>query len=171
MKLTAERLREVLDYDPLSGEFRWKISLSNRRSIGDRAGFSRHLGRYTQIRVDGKLYLGHRLAWLYVHGEWPKGEIDHSKNYSNVITNIRIASSSQNKANTKRRSNNKSGFKGVGKRIHLKKPWRARICINGTENFIGYFPSALEAAIAYDAAAREKFGEFALTNKMLGLLK
>lgn len=77
--------------------------------------------------------------------------------------NLRIATKSQNAQNSKRRRDNKSGFKGVGfdKR---RKYWRSRLTINNKEITVGTFQTAREAALAYDAAARKHFGEFALVN-------
>lgn len=74
--LTAERLREVLEYDPAIGVFRWLIKPCGQISIGDIAG-CRHGEGYVQIRVIGRIYLAHRLAWLYMTGEWPISLIDH----------------------------------------------------------------------------------------------
>lgn len=76
MTITAERLRELLEYDEDTGVFKRKARTSNRISIGDIAGSSDAKG-YVCIRVGGKTYKAHRLAWLYVYGEWPTGEIDH----------------------------------------------------------------------------------------------
>lgn len=168
--LTAERLREVLHYDPQSGKFIWKVRLSARRSVGDVAGFTTRDGKYTSIRIDGKLYLAHRLAWLYVTGVWPAEQIDHKNGYSDGIANIRAANNSQNHGNARKRRDNTSGFKGVTKRSNLRKPWRARVNHNGVEKCIAHFSSAAEAAGSYDAELVRSFGEFALTNKMLGLL-
>lgn len=75
MSLTHARLLEVLDYDPVSGLFRWRISNSNRAPVGAIAG-SRRKG-HLAIRIDGVRHYAHRLAWLYMTGEWPKGQIDH----------------------------------------------------------------------------------------------
>lgn len=98
--LTADRLKEVLSYDKNTGEFFWIKSLSHRINIGEKAGTYRNNG-YTKISLDGKPYFCHRLAWLYVYGNWPKENIDHINNIKddNRIENLREASQSQNNMN------------------------------------------------------------------------
>jgi hypothetical protein len=73
--LTQARLRELLQYDPVTGVFRWRAG----RYIGRVAGCSAdgNHNRYARIRVDGRMYYAHRLSWLYVHGTWP-AVIDHA---------------------------------------------------------------------------------------------
>ena len=100
--LTAERLREVMYYDPDEGVF-----LCIKDGLLRKAGTERDDG-YITIRVDGHPYLAHRLAWLYVHGEWPSGEIDHinCRPFDNRMENLRIATrrlQSMNKARYKPR--------------------------------------------------------------------
>lgn len=88
---------------------------------------------------------------------------------NNQRSNLRPASKSQNGANSKVKKNNKSGFKGVW----WYKPygeWTAMVMCNGKRHFLGYFSDAVEAARAYDAAANKLFGDYAATNKSLGLL-
>jgi hypothetical protein len=75
MRLTHERLIEVLSYDPRSGQMTWKVRLSTIRKAGDVAGGS--YGSYSFVTVDKVMYLAHRLCWFYVTGTWPSGEIDH----------------------------------------------------------------------------------------------
>lgn len=167
--LTAERLREVLYYDPDTGVFTWRRrsehnrfdSSWNTRYAGTQAGCSNEEG-YLKIKVDAQRYLGHRLAWLYVTGEWPAGLLDHRNGNTgdNRWCNIRAASASENCCNIRMRKNNRSGFKGV----HYWPPgdcWRAEIWFARKRHYLGYFPSAEEAAAAYTAAARRLHGEFA----------
>lgn len=66
--VTAERLRDVLDYDADTGLFRWKARTSNRVRVGSVAGAHSHVLGYVMISIDGRLYKAHRLAWLHVHG-------------------------------------------------------------------------------------------------------
>ena len=74
--LTAEQVREFLDYDPKTGVFKWKIKRL-RSDVGDVAGgICKPLG-YVQVVIGKGHYYGHRLAWLHVHGRWPDGDIDH----------------------------------------------------------------------------------------------
>jgi hypothetical protein len=163
LMITRERLQEVLSYDSELGVFIWKKPNTNRLKPGDRAGAVDGKG-HIQMRVDGVQYSAHRLAWFWVHGEWPVEEIDHiDRNRSNNrISNLRQATKSQNRANTIAFSNNRSGFKGVHFcRGHLNKPWRALINHQGKRTHLGRFATPEEAHAAYAAAANQMFGEFA----------
>lgn len=163
--ITQERLKEVLKYDPESGVFFW---VSSRKGVKNSSGLvagcvSDYCGtKYIKIRIDRKLYFAHRLAWLWIYGEWPDPEVDHvnRNGLDNRSDNLRIATSSQNKAN--RIVPNPAGFKGVTRK---GKRWVAQC--NG---YIGCYGSAKEAAKAFDIAVVREYGEFALTNKARGLL-
>lgn len=160
--VTQERLRELLDYNPHTGLFTHKLSRSNRHK-GDIAG-SLNVYGYVQMTVDRKVYLAHRLAWLYVNGRWPDGPLDHKNNIRthNWIANLRLASPTQNQANARVQRNSLSQLKGVGFNPANKK-WRAKIRANGKQFHLGYFATAEEAHAAYCCAASELFGEFART--------
>lgn len=156
--LTAQRLRFVLSYDPSSGVFVWLV---NHRSdlIGHEAGSVKP--RYRDIKVDGVLYKAHRLAWLYVTSEWPSMRIDHkdTDTQNNRFENLRLATHSQNIANSRRRSDNTSGFKGV----HLQKStgrWVAYINKDCQRFYLGQFDSAESAHQAYTDAANKLHGTF-----------
>ena len=102
----------------------------------------------------------------------PKGfEADHKDRnpLNNCRSNLRIATSSQNSCNQGITKINTSGFKGVCKPKNAKK-WLAQICVRNNKRVIGRFDNLMDAAIAYDKAVIQYHGEFALTNKMLGLL-
>jgi len=113
--------------------------------------------------------------WVSMHREIidaKTGEfVDHINHdtLDNRKENLRVCSSGQNSANRRRRVDNTSGFKGVSWHYGICK-WRSRLMVNSKPLHIGYFQTANEAAIAYDKAAFEHYGEFALTNKMLGLI-
>lgn len=160
-RLTAERLREVLFYNEQTGLFTWHITLSNRAQAGEIAGRSRSNG-YVRISVDRHLYAAHRLAWLYVTGEWPKHQIDHINGvrHDNRWLNLREATSAQNKFNMGIRKNNTSGFKGVSWHAPRER-WVAYIRIDGRTRNLGYYDSPYEAHEAYRRAADSLFGEFA----------
>lgn len=154
------RLREALSYAPATGEFTWNIS-RGRAAVGKIAGAESVKG-YLRIKLDGHLYQAHRLAWLYENGCWPDGEIDHidGDRKNNRIANLRVATSSQNKANTSLRITNTSGFKGV--RWHRqRRRWEARITVSGREISLGLFDEREAAHAAYLAAAHSYFGSFA----------
>ena len=99
----------------------------------------------------------------------PLIEVDHINGnpLDNRRCNLRQATKRQNRANTGKRKNNTSGYKGVHytkRRSHLFKPWAAYLGTLGKNRFLGYFESAIEAAKAYDKAAFEMHGEFARLN-------
>ena len=102
MLIFSIRLKEVLHYNPSTGMFKWKVRLSNRAPrIGQLAGVLGNHG-YLQIQIDSKIYLAHRLAWLYVHGVWPKYDIDHKDHnkQNNRIKNLRDVTTAGNMQNT-----------------------------------------------------------------------
>jgi len=146
--LTQSRLKEVLSYDPETGKFVRKVSRSNSVKVGSVAGTLSPLG-YTQIRVDGKRYLAHRLAWLYTHGYFPENQIDHLNGIrnDNRIKNLREVSNACNLQNTKIRSDNTSGFPGVYWHKQRRK-WGAYIQIQGKPYHLGLYDTALGAALA-----------------------
>jgi len=156
--LTARRLQELLSYDPGTGLFTWKVTFS-RAKLGKVAGSFDSDG-YHKIQIDGRVYRGHRLAWLYMTGEWPESEIDHRDldRSNNRWDNLRPATHSQNQMNTRPRG--VSGIKGV--RWHGRdRVFRATIWLNGRAVQLGAFATAEAAAAAYAVAARQHFGEFA----------
>ncbi|UEN68854.1 HNH endonuclease [Shigella virus Moo19] len=168
-KLTQQRLKELLHYDPLTGIFTRRISLSNRTPVGSVAGSLNKSDGYVYITVDSIRESAHRLAWLYEKGVWPKGLIDHRDTirHHNWIANLREADKSTNGANRGLNINNTTGFMGVAK---FRKGYRAAIKVNHKSYFLGVFPKANDAAKVYDQAAIEHFGEFAVTNMSLGLI-
>lgn len=160
-KLSASRLREVLYYDPLSGIFTRLANMSNMKA-GSIAGSADGHG-YLSIMVDGVRYLAHRLAWLYVTGDWPNDQIDHSdlNRSNNSFANLRDATFTENKRNTRARKNNKVGLKGVIKTTGCHNRWSATISINSQHIHLGTFDSPEKANAAYTLAARRASGEFA----------
>lgn len=153
--LTQENLKEFLRYEPETGLF---YRLTGKRA-GEVAGHTHH--GYIKITVApfGGIY-AHRLAWLYVTGAMPTAEVDHidRDRANNAWSNLRLATRSQNQANTSLRRNNTSGYKGV--RI-LADCFRAKITIQGRIIHLGDFDTLEEAVAAYGAAARVGFGSYA----------
>lgn len=158
--LTAERLRERLHYNPETGIFTWRQRNCSRGP--DRTGqiAGTRSKKYIVICVDWVYYPANRLAWLYVHGRWPDGYLDHwdLDGTNNRIKNLRPATMSQNLCNIERHRDNTSGLKGVSR--HQNK-WRARISIDQRYVHLGCFCTAEEAHASYAAAARQYHGEFA----------
>lgn len=159
--LTAEQLREVLDYDADTGIFTWKKLRPGGLEPGMAAGSPDNRG-YMRISVLNRRYKAHRLAWLYVYGEWPPDCVDHINGVKgdNRIINLRLASRSQNNANRPAYSNNASGIKGVYWEPRRKR-WSAQITLNGKKELLGLFREKHAAADAYMEAAKRLFGEFA----------
>ncbi len=165
--LTHEQLRDLLAYEPETGLFRWRVDrgaawhgkILNARA-GDIAGTETERG-YRAIRIDGRNYYAHRLAWLYMTGEWPKKQIDHvnANRDDNRWENLRAATSRENNWNSSKQKNNTTGFKGVylDKRVNR---YVAQIMHSGKRKHLGMFSSAEKAHAAYCEAARAFHGEF-----------
>ncbi len=153
--LTAERLKEHLSYDPLTGVFLWKPR--RWRSAKGEAGCLNAKG-YLVITIDNRQYSAHHLAWLYVFGEWPREELDHhdTNRSNNRISNLREAEPIENRANTRPRG--ASGFKGVRKKSSR---WEASIVHRGLYIYLGTFDTPELAAASYHSKAIELYGEFA----------
>jgi hypothetical protein len=141
-----------LAYDNETGGFVWTQKISRKNIVGATAGTLRPDG-YITIQVAKKRFMAHRLAWFFVHGEWPK-EIDHkNRNRSdNRIANLRSVTSGQNKQNilVARAHNKNSGLLGVylDKR-KIRNPWRASIVVDDRPIHLGVFPTKEAAHAAY----------------------
>lgn len=154
----AATLRARLDYNPETGELRWKSRTPHMRPcIGTPAG-SRG-ARYMKVEIDGRFYLSHRIIWKWMTGKDPASDIDHvdRDRFNNRWSNLRQATKTQAVWNRKlpRRVNLPRGvMTAPGGR------WRARIMINNVRKHIGSFSTVEEAAAAYEAAARILHGKF-----------
>jgi hypothetical protein len=142
--ITQRRLKDLLQYDPETGVF------IRRRSCGGFlegtvAGSTSSYYGYIHISIDKKVYKAHRLAFLYMEGRFPEGEVDHKNGIrsDNSWNNLRECSRTENSKNCSLRSDNTSGCPGVG--FHKKRgQWRARV---GTKH-LGWYPTkelAIEA--------------------------
>lgn len=154
--LTQNRLKELLDYDPVTGVFRWRVD-RYRVQRGDFAGCVDSHGRNV-IRLMQRNYRAYRLAWLWMTGSWPTDEIDHRDlNSSNdAWSNLRQATGSQNKAN---RAPKGQWPKGVSR--HVSGKFFARASKDGRVVCCGYFRTPEEAHAAYCRVAADLHGEFA----------
>jgi len=151
--LTAERLREVLSYDPETGEFTRAITLRKWKS-GQRAGSLNKVTGYIYIMVDGYSSTGHRLAWLYMTGNWPIGSIDHKDGVrsNNRFANLRDVQHLVNMQNRQRaQTDNKLGILGV---THRRGRYRATLKHLGKSIYLGDYKTAEEAHAAYLTAKR-----------------
>lgn len=151
---SQERLKEVLTYDPDTGVFTWKISSARRIKAGDIAG-TLHSEGYIKISINGKRYLAHRLAWLYMTGDDPGDRMLDHKNQvktDNAFSNLRFATDSQNQQNKQ----------NVGFSFHkATHKWEANLTHNGERKYLGLFDCPLLARLAYLDARKQYFGEFA----------
>lgn len=158
---THEQLRSLLRYEPGTGIFTWLVNRPAGVKAGSKAGALDRKG-YVRIKVLGKLYWAHRLAWLYMTGSMPPNFIDHidGRPDNNVWGNLRLATNSQNQACRTKWNNRTSGIRGVTWHKKIGK-WQAQIRVNGHNKYLGVFPTKEDAASAYQSAARTYFGEFA----------
>lgn len=148
------RLQEILHYDPETGKFTWLINPCKNIKAGAEAGSN---AEYRYIKINGTRYAAHRLAWLYIYKEFPTMSIDHiNGNFlDNKITNLRLATASQNGQNRyKAHRNNSHGKLGLTY-DKTKKLWRARIGLDGKRIHLGKFKTQEAAYEAYLAAKRE----------------
>lgn len=157
-KITQARLKDLLHYDPETGNFTWR-QVRGGKLPGDIAGsVCRARGKdYRRIRVDDELVMAHRLAWLYMHGVWPDDELDHEDGdgLNNRIRNLVPAGRQENNVNASRRSDNKSGHPGVHFHKRIRK-WAAALGAGG-KIWLGYYDK-LEDAIAARKAAEAEHG-------------
>jgi len=155
-----EELEHLLDYDPQTGIFKWKV-WRGRPSAGRKAGC--YKSRYIYIRINKQDLLAHRIAWYLLNKKDPgSSSVDHINGNpsDNRACNLRIGTHSENLRNRGAQANNKSGYKGVAFRKDTKK-WTARITVNSHTVNLGCFSTPELAHMAYCKAAAELHGEFA----------
>lgn len=146
--LTQEELKKHLDYNPATGAF-FRISQDKKRNIPNKKINGKTSNGYVVIRVNGKKYKAHRLAWLYVYGSFPKGQIDHINRLrdDNRINNLRDVTPLENAQNASIRSDNTSGVIGVGFRSDINR-WYATISVENRRVYLGAFIEFHEAVNA-----------------------
>ena len=154
-KIDSTRLKDFLTYDPKSGQFYWKINRGYHIKVGDVAGCLHHNG-YIVISIEKQQHQAHRLAWLYVYGEYPKHYIDHINGIrsDNKIQNLRDATQAENCQNLKK-PRGQSGFLGVSIDTFRKNRWKSSIKLNGKNIHLGWFKTPEEASQAYIQAKRQ----------------
>lgn len=161
--LTQEVLKEWLDYDPETGEFRWAQSRDRGKVMKGRKAGCLHPDGYIKIRLFDRMYRCSRLAVLWMTGKMPEfvDHIDRDRMNDRWV-NLRVCTRSQNQCNRPKQVNNKSGYKGVLWHKQRQK-WWARIGYCGQVKSLGFFDSLEDAAAAYVRAAEKLHGEFACT--------
>jgi hypothetical protein len=158
-RLTASRLRELFDFDPLTGLFARKIALTNKvkSTIGLWVpGWMTQYG-YCALRLEGGAFLAHRLAWLHVHGEWPSGQIDHinGARTDNRIENLRVVTNAVNQTNlSPASSTSHSKVRGAHWNSRLRK-FQSQVEVAGKRLYLGLFDTAEQAHQAYVEARRQ----------------
>ena len=142
-------VEDALTYDPDTGLFKW---LDNYRKHAKGWFKGTPSNEYLEIRVNGKKYLTHRLAWYLMHGKFPKYFIDHKNGNTtdNRLSNLREATPQQNSQNCK----------GRGTSFNKKaRKWESRISVNRKDLFLGYFDTEEEARQAY-VKGKKKYHPF-----------
>ena len=154
-----QELLAHLKYQPETGH--WiRLQRAGSGLAGSRADSLTKGSKYFQVRVFGKQFNAHRLAWFYMTGNWPTWQIDHvdGLRHNNKWSNLREATQQQNQGNQKKHRDNTGGFKGVRK---SGRKWVASIGKNYQNIYLGTFNTAEEAAAAYKKAAQVQYGVFA----------
>tara|TARA_R110000787_G_scaffold10252_2_gene34936 strand:+ start:835 stop:1314 length:480 start_codon:yes stop_codon:yes gene_type:complete len=150
-------LKDLLEYSPETGLFHWLISQGNQKA-GNVAGTNDH--GYALVKINGKKYKAHRLAWLYMTGSFPKDCIDHVNGVTgdNRFSNLREATNSQNQYNKGTGKHNLLGVKGVRKTKIGR--YEARATLSKNTLCLGTYDTAEEASRAYQEFAKKHHGEF-----------
>lgn len=154
-----EIIKSNLQYNPDTGVFNWRVPKQGRRK---EVGYTdKGMWGYVQVRIEGKKYLAHRLAWLLYYGEFPDGILDHinGDKTDNRICNLRIASLSENQCNRHVQTNNTS-TKVKGVRTLPNGRFSASITKDNKTYYLGSFDTITEAAESYEQAAIKLHKEF-----------
>ena len=156
--MTKEEAIQAVKYDRNTGNF-WRARDSARTKIGYAVGYKNQDG-YMVAKIGCRRYMLHRVAWLIEYGAWPEGEIDHinGNRADNRIENLRVVSRSQNMMNSRAKSTNKLGIKGV--RQMPNGMFQARITRDRKCHHLGTFSSFQEATRAWQAAADQIHGDY-----------
>lgn len=149
--ISQSELRAAVKYDHDTGIFTWVKPISKKCQPGDRLGTVDHTG-YVRLHVYRHKGQAHRLAWLYMYGVMPEGQIDHinGNRQDNRISNLRVVSNQENSRNQRIAKNNKYGIIGVYLRPE-RGYWYAFINDGGRIN-LGKFKTLLDAACARRSA-------------------
>lgn len=159
-QITQAELKNRLSYNEATGVFTWNIRSNPRMRPDKVAGYAKPTG-YVLIKLRGKNYLAHRLAWLYVHGHFPDRDIDHIDRNpnNNRISNLRLATATQNSGNRNLAISNKSGYRGVSYNTIARK-YYAHATEQGRRYYLGTFDTPQEASEVVEARRKAYYGEF-----------
>ena len=166
---SVEYLRACFDYDPETGDLRWKVRPREHFATDQSCGrwntmFAGKLARwvdnkYHRVTVDWKEYKAHRIIWKLVTGDEPPEMIDHKDGNpsNNRFSNLRATTYHGQAWNRRLRTDNTSGQQGVWR---SGGKWQAGIVVKGARHHLGLFSTVEEASAVYEAAASKLFGEF-----------
>ena len=171
--LTQKNLKEILHYNKNTGVFTWKNHPARNIKNNTIAGSTTR--EYISIRINGKHYSAHRLAWLYVYGYMPESYIDHinRSKHDNRIKNLREVSPQCNNRNAGISQNNKTGINGICKhKLKSGWKWRADIMVDRKQVYLGLFKSFTEAVKArWEAEKRYNWANCCTTSSSYVYLK
>ncbi|TDR82188.1 HNH endonuclease signature motif containing protein [Paludibacterium purpuratum] len=148
--LTADQLKQIVSYDKKTGVFTWLTRMGPRHP-GEVAGTKCRRG-YLSICIHRKIYKAHRLAWLYVYGVWPSGQVDHIDNNksNNAIANLRDVDQALNQRNRRiAKNDSETGVLGVSRWPDGRPGFKAQITVDGRCRYIGTFETMESAHEAY----------------------
>lgn len=158
--ISQELVKALFNYCEETGLFTRKITTGTKAKVGSIAGSIGSSG-YIYLEINGNRYRAHRVAWLYIHGKFSEYQLDHINHdrADNSINNLREVTNKENSYNSSIRSDNTTGYKGVSLDSRSNR-YRAYITIDGKQKSLGYYSTAEEAALAYNRASKELFGEY-----------
>lgn len=153
--ITQERLKELFDYDPETGNLIWRVNRGGLAKIGAIAGAIRPEDGRRSVQLSGKNYKAHRLVWLYHHGKWPEFQIDHINRdpLDNRIENLRDVPGAVNMANQEPRGAYK--LKGVTRH---RNRYSAKLWCGTKFTCLGTFDTPEEAHEVYKRAHVDRYG-------------
>lgn len=159
MKPTFEQVSELLNYDPDTGIFTWKVNRKCKAMAGAVAGHidkRKNKSDYIRISIFNRNYAAHRLAVLLMTGDWPKGIVDHDNRdgTDNRWLNLNVTDYTGNNRNRGKSRRNTSGYTGVTK-IKKSQTYVAIIGVNGTNKYLGSFKTIEEAVKARKEAEKK----------------
>lgn len=153
--IAPESLRQLLRYDSETGKLYWLVNRGRNARTGSEAGTVLKRG-VVSIRINGKFYLAHQLAWVFIHGQWAESELDHRDGdpRNNRPENLRKVDRNGNLQNYRRATarNKNSGLLGAYRGCRGR--WFSSIHTNGKTTYLGSFDTKEEAHAAYVTAKR-----------------
>lgn len=152
--ITFTELMYLVTYDPETGIMTRSEKANGKWKEGENIGSDSD--GYLNCSIKNRVYKVHVLAWMYMTGEYPRGDIDHINHIKsdNRFSNLRLVTKIENSHNLEMSKANTSGYTGVSWN-KAKNKWRARIKVNKKERFLGYFEDIEDAKKAWDEARKE----------------